>query len=453
MTRRVRPPEAPDRAPEERNPREGRGVRSLEQSLRTAVQSKVPLAGVQRLLARMERRHKEIADEAVEAMRREIPEYHSIEDPDLLADIHAVADRNILAFIRSIMSGGPVGDEELEQMRRSAIRRANQSVPLDAVLHAYRVGQRVTWESIVREAGKQPGGRAAALSLVTAVFDYVNLVSTTIAEAYTQEQQRLLADDDRARRDLMEDILAGRLGSNDEASFRVREVGLEAGGDHLLVVAIPRSTGSFDKPVALRLLSQALAGRDAGLVAGLVVVRHEEVVALVPGTAIGALGERLRQLAATLRRTRDVVISAGISTVLHGLDEVPRGYEEALRALPRAAGNGDVVALSEIPLFEYLIANADGMAPRVVSREIRTLLEEDAKTGGALLKTLFEYLEADLHVERTAKSLIVHPNTVRYRLRRISKITGRSIRRFHDLVELLASVHVLWAAREAAERG
>ncbi len=44
--------------------------------------------------------------------------------------------------------------------------------------------------------------------------------------------------------------------------------------------------------------------------------------------------------------------------------------------------------------------------------------------NGPLLETLARYLESGRSLEAAARTLFVHPNTVRYRLRRISEITG-----------------------------
>jgi DNA-binding PucR family transcriptional regulator len=44
----------------------------------------------------------------------------------------------------------------------------------------------------------------------------------------------------------------------------------------------------------------------------------------------------------------------------------------------------------------------------------------------ALLTTAAAYLERSPSLEATARTLVVHPNTVRYRLRRIADITGFS---------------------------
>jgi hypothetical protein len=55
---------------------------------------------------------------------------------------------------------------------------------------------------------------------------------------------------------------------------------------------------------------------------------------------------------------------------------------------------------------------------------IQTVYEPLARGGGALLDTAMTYLELGNSLEATAKLLFVHPNTVRYRLRRVSELTG-----------------------------
>jgi PucR C-terminal helix-turn-helix domain/GGDEF-like domain len=59
----------------------------------------------------------------------------------------------------------------------------------------------------------------------------------------------------------------------------------------------------------------------------------------------------------------------------------------------------------------------------------RTALIEDVyepllRGGSALLDTVMTYLELGNSLEATARLLFVHPNTVRYRLRRVTELTG-----------------------------
>jgi hypothetical protein len=61
--------------------------------------------------------------------------------------------------------------------------------------------------------------------------------------------------------------------------------------------------------------------------------------------------------------------------------------------------------------------------------EARRVLRTDAyaallRAGGELVTTLDAFFTAGGVLESTARALFVHPNTVRYRLRRIGDITG-----------------------------
>jgi DNA-binding PucR family transcriptional regulator len=67
--------------------------------------------------------------------------------------------------------------------------------------------------------------------------------------------------------------------------------------------------------------------------------------------------------------------------------------------------------------------SGDGHARRALARDIYTPL---AEAGSGLLETLIVFLDHGASVEATARSLFVHANTVRYRLKRISEVTGHS---------------------------
>jgi hypothetical protein len=55
---------------------------------------------------------------------------------------------------------------------------------------------------------------------------------------------------------------------------------------------------------------------------------------------------------------------------------------------------------------------------------ISTIYEPLLRGGTSLLDTVMTYLEQGSSLEGTARLLFVHPNTVRYRLRRVSELTG-----------------------------
>jgi DNA-binding PucR family transcriptional regulator len=72
-------------------------------------------------------------------------------------------------------------------------------------------------------------------------------------------------------------------------------------------------------------------------------------------------------------------------------------------------------------LLPERMLSGDGTARRaLVDRVYRRLAEADP----VLLGTASAYLEQGRSVESAARRLFVHPNTVRYRLRGVAKLTG-----------------------------
>ncbi len=76
--------------------------------------------------------------------------------------------------------------------------------------------------------------------------------------------------------------------------------------------------------------------------------------------------------------------------------------------------------LADDLLPERAIAG-DDIARRKLVEELYIPL---AEAGSPLLETLATYLEQASSLEAAARILFVHPNTVRYRLRRVTDITG-----------------------------
>ena len=63
----------------------------------------------------------------------------------------------------------------------------------------------------------------------------------------------------------------------------------------------------------------------------------------------------------------------------------------------------------------------DGLARRTLIEQIYEPLRDQA---GELLETLWCYLDNGRSLEATARELFVHPNTVRYRLKKVAELVG-----------------------------
>jgi hypothetical protein len=387
-------------------------------------------AAIDGVLDRIEQDATAVARRMAAAARAEVAEYAAVRDPAFAAEVVAHSEDHVHGFVRCARSGHPPAGAELDFVRERGARRARELLSLDALLEAYLIGQRTVWESIVEAAGSSVDGLLVAQELTAVTFRYTHAINVAVSAAYVRESQALASEVERGRRDLLDALFAGRA-LDEPQTRRAEALGLRPDGPHFVVVA--KASGGEDQQ-APRLAARALALDHA-----FVVQRDDELLAVVPvyvrrgpreaRATIAEAGERLA-------RRHGVELRAGLSSVCDGLAEVARGYAEAGRAL-RHAEPGGAVAIEELALIDLLAGAADSTARHLVPAAAHRLAAEDERQSGALTATLRAYADSHLNVAKAAERLVVHPNTVHYRLRRVAAITGRDPRRFDDLVELL----------------
>jgi PucR C-terminal helix-turn-helix domain/GGDEF-like domain len=106
---------------------------------------------------------------------------------------------------------------------------------------------------------------------------------------------------------------------------------------------------------------------------------------------------------------------------LFGATRSARAALAGLRATPAWPGAPRPVLASD--LFPERALDGDEDARDDLVRRVYEPLRD---AGAPLLDTLTTYLEEGSSLEATARLLFVHPNTVRYRLRRVTDLTGYS---------------------------
>lgn len=112
------------------------------------------------------------------------------------------------------------------------------------------------------------------------------------------------------------------------------------------------------------------------------------------------------------------VVIGPLAEGLRGAPTSARSAASGYRAA-RAWPEGPRTLLSNDLLPERALAG-DGHARRTLARDLFGLL----KGSKELLETCVGFLDAGSSMEATARAMFIHPNTVRYRLRRIQEVTG-----------------------------
>jgi len=110
--------------------------------------------------------------------------------------------------------------------------------------------------------------------------------------------------------------------------------------------------------------------------------------------------------------------------IVDRLDDAPHSAREALSGLRAArAWPGAPRPVSSLELLPERALSGDGHARRLLVERVYQPLVD---AGGDLVPTLAEFLDAGGSVEATARARFIHPNTVRYRLKRVAEITGHT---------------------------
>jgi sugar diacid utilization regulator len=152
-------------------------------------------------------------------------------------------------------------------------------------------------------------------------------------------------------------------------------------------------------------------------------------------------GDALRRI---LAKADQAVGARGMVTLAAGpVARDPAGYATAFRvargaaALRQASGRGGYVDVGRLGLSALLLeTGTPGALRRFAADVLHTVEEHEARYGGDLLATLRAWLSAGGSTAAAAGALVVHRNTVTYRLGRIEQLTGRSLRDSRVRLEL-----------------
>jgi sugar diacid utilization regulator len=387
-----------------------------------------------RLVERVARRKLELAHSIVADVQREIVDYGSLGALTMSDDVLATALLTISDLLDSLLEDPTASTDHAEVIRRSASRRVHQDVSLPALLHSYRIWGSRVWRTVVEEAADDPVMQAAALEVAHHVFDYVDLVSITLAQVYLEEAAGAYRARDVLRSDILESLLLGRALS-ENARVEIARLKL-ASQDNVCVIVVRLSDVPPDKLgseslTALRACREILSAHHTVLLG----IRESDVICLVRVANpldVDRIIEGAHQLA-----TRGSHWRVCVGRPHPGLTGVPRSFHEAQEAAVVAASQRQrsrAVLFSDVILDRILVHSI--YAQDLLEEAIEPLIAYDDKHSADLLPTLRAYVLHDFNMTRTAKELHVNPNTVAYRLKRISQLTDQDATKSQGILTL-----------------
>ncbi|MFI6498876.1 PucR family transcriptional regulator [Nonomuraea typhae] len=325
--------------------------------------------------------------------------------PERLAEVREYNRRNLVEHLLDLAEQRPAN---AEVSRETARRRAEQGLPLGALLHAYRIGFRIIWESLVERAMADPGYPVETLATsMTTIWTLIDGYSVAVTASYHEAMVELARQDERERQVLLDALIEGRVTDWSVLGGSAHALGLPARGPYVCVVADP----------SVPLASAGLRGAWR--------LRADEQVGIVAdsGSVLTALAGRGR---------------IGVSTPYERLPQTAAAFRLAQlvwASLP--PGSREVATVDSRPVAA-LVAAAPELAERVTAAVLGPVLARP--DADALLEVLSAWLESGAPTAELARRLYCHRNTVRNRLSRIERLTGRSLERPGDVAALYAAL-------------
>lgn len=249
------------------------------------------------------------------------------------------------------------------------------------------------------------------------------------AARHHDEQERQLFDAASRRPALMDSLLQGRIFDHWSVWETANHLRLPSHGPFVVIAAEVPLIGTVALPdieSKLRSLDVYSAWRVLpDLEVGIIHVKSEQ---------------QLDKILALLSRI--TTNRVGVSARFDDLRDAPQALHVAKVTLRGRADSGSRVAVFD----GSILATAAVSAPAVMLKSVRNVLDGFDDLGDEERELLFEtfrvWQESDASMSATAEALVCHPNTVRYRLRRIEKRTGRSLSRPRDVAELCLAFEV-----------
>lgn len=270
-------------------------------------------------------------------------------------------------------------------------------------------------------------------------IDYVALESAAQTAALERIKTRqMIESQNKQRDDFYDDLIQGRIISNNALKSMAKVYGLNPNNAHLIVVF--QAVGASED-----LLRDMATDIDDVLIiknrTARLVIRNETVFMFLPLNAdelqLSDVSPIIRELilnmhVAIQRRIPKQSIVIGVSNVCDDLAEIPRSVNIAL----------DVIQISAklqltppvyffVDLISYHLIDSsvsEDLMVQYFKQTLGELHDYDYKHHSDLLNTLNQYFLSLGNVSLTAKRLFIHRNTIIYRLEKIKEILQTDLR-------------------------
>jgi hypothetical protein len=376
--------------------------------------------------AAVARRSAAVSGDVYEVILREVPQLR--DDTPVLALLASSVDSNVDTCLQIMQHRIDLTAVQAPAAATEYARRlAQRGTPLTALLRAYRLGHARFSDWVLRELAQQAGDAyvisAAALGMSGIVAGYIDQVSEEMVAAYTRERENWLLNRSATRGARIRHLLSGEpvdVGAA-EATLGYRLCQYHVG----LVCWAGDAAGTADEITRLEHAVGRVAAQ-AGCYGDPVFLPRDEST----GWAWLPLGGRDTFDAAAAGRA---VLDTGSHVAFGSAAKGPAGFrithQQALAAQSVALAAGTAapgaVTFGQVAPVAMMLGSADLLRAWVLS----TLagLAADDEHHARLRGTLLVFLQNAGSYKTTAEQLMLHKNTVQYRIRKAVESLGRPV--------------------------
>lgn len=375
--------------------------------------------------------HGRLVELVVERLRAEVPLYHDLPSELMHGEVTAAIRENVALLDGVLDSGRVPPTSSLAPLADSAAARADEGVPLGNLLEAYFTGAAAIWREIARDRHGVVAAEEMAL-----LVQHLGAVCVTLANSYVPEQMWLSGERDRAQRERLRALVEGDAPDGESpAWYVVARVALatlpeERGDGQPARIATRRKIGRVAATVRDWSPDGALLdlGCDGGIV--LLPVESREAEAANAATAY----RRAELLYHKVAEAAGVAVHLSVAGArVSGVPAAASTTADVLRAVLASGKPAGVYGIDDV-LVEVQLTAPGPARERML--ELLAPLDGDLE----LMRTVVEYVGSGLDRRATAATLGVHPNTVLYRVRKATRLTGLDPAVPGDLLRLSAAV-------------
>ena len=273
------------------------------------------------------------------------------------------------------------------------------------------------------EVSPNPAGTEASIRRLS------ELVATTVAAGFRNQLTDLPLGDEPRLPFSIESLLDGRLVDDWTLWEAANQLRLPTTGPFVVVAAQVSSMGSE----ALPGIESMLRSLDAYSAWRLLPDLHVGVVHIHSAPQLDKVLALVSRLA---------VAPVGVSAPYNDLRDTPQALHFAKVMLRSRSDRTPAVTLFDGSILAAAAASAPAVMVKAACAVLGGLADLSDEELDILLETLRAWRDNEASADSAAKVLFCHPNTVRQRLRRIEKHTGRSLSRPRDIAELCLALEV-----------